>query len=149
MSVLNLWSDAEAAAAVAHYGAQGVATPDHVIRTKSHPLVLPAAPAAGDSAALEAWSAALAPALQAYAADYQACFERQNARVDGIKKPLDPLPRVVAIPGLGLVGIGKSAADAAVTADIAETWATTLLAAESIGRFEPVGENDTFDMEYW
>jgi NAD(P)-dependent dehydrogenase (short-subunit alcohol dehydrogenase family) len=36
-----------------------------------------------------------------------------------------------------------------VTADIAETWATTLLAAESIGRFEPVGENDTFDMEYW
>jgi NAD(P)-dependent dehydrogenase (short-subunit alcohol dehydrogenase family) len=56
---------------------------------------------------------------------------------------------VVAIPGLGLVGIGKSAADAAVTADIAATWATTLLAAESIGRFEPVGEDDTFDMEYW
>jgi NAD(P)-dependent dehydrogenase (short-subunit alcohol dehydrogenase family) len=120
-----------------------------VIRTKAHPLVLPAAPTAGDAAALEAWSAALAPALEAYAADYQATFERQNARVGGIKKPLDPLPRVVAIPGLGLVGIGKSAADAAVTADIAETWATTLLAAESIGRFEPVGEDDTFDMEYW
>lgn len=128
---------------------RGVATPDHVIRTKAHPLVLPAAPAEGDGAALEAWSAALAPALDAYAEDYKACFARQNARVGGIKKPLDPLPRVVAIPGLGLVGIGKSAADAAVTADIAETWATTLLAAESVGRFEPVDEADTFDMEYW
>jgi NAD(P)-dependent dehydrogenase (short-subunit alcohol dehydrogenase family)/ribulose-5-phosphate 4-epimerase/fuculose-1-phosphate aldolase len=136
-------------ARLADWARRGVATPDHVIRTKAHPLVLPAAPAAADAAALEAWSAALAPALQAYAANYQATFERQNGRVGGIKKPLDPLPRVVAIPGLGLVGIGKSAADAAVTADIAETWATTLLAAESIGRFEPVGEDDTFDMEYW
>jgi NAD(P)-dependent dehydrogenase (short-subunit alcohol dehydrogenase family) len=134
---------------LADWARRGVATPDHVIRTKAHPLVLPAAPAAADAAALEAWSAALAPALQAYAAAYQATFERQNGRVGGIKKPLDPLPRVVAIPGLGLVGIGKSAAEAAVTADIAETWATTLLAAESIGRFEPVGEDDTFDMEYW
>jgi NAD(P)-dependent dehydrogenase (short-subunit alcohol dehydrogenase family)/ribulose-5-phosphate 4-epimerase/fuculose-1-phosphate aldolase len=134
---------------LADWSRRGVATPDHVIRTKAHPLVLPVAPAAGDAAALEAWSAALATALKAYAANYQATFVRQNDRVGGIKKPLDPLPRVVAIPGLGLVGIGKSAAEAAVTADIAETWATTLLAAESIGRFEPVGENDTFDMEYW
>lgn len=134
---------------LADWSRRGVATPDHVIRTKAHPLVLPVAPATGDAAALEAWSAALATALKAYAANYQATFVRQNDRVGGIKKPLDPLPRVVAIPGLGLVGIGKSAAEAAVTADIAETWATTLLAAESIGRFEPVGENDTFDMEYW
>jgi NAD(P)-dependent dehydrogenase (short-subunit alcohol dehydrogenase family) len=136
-------------ARLADWARRGVATPDHVIRTKAHPLVLPVAPAAGDRAALEAWSAALAPALQAYAANYQASFERQNGRVGGIKKALDPLPRVVAIPGLGLVGIGKSSAEAAVTADIAETWATTLLAAESIGRFEPVGEDDSFDMEYW
>ena len=128
---------------------RGVATPDHVIRTKARPLVLPAAPAEGDAAALQAWSEALAPALAAYAAEYQGWFSRQNERVGGSKKPLDPLPRVVAIPGLGLVGIGRSAADAAVTADIAETWATTLLAAESIGRFQPVGEDDTFDMEYW
>jgi rhamnose utilization protein RhaD (predicted bifunctional aldolase and dehydrogenase)/NAD(P)-dependent dehydrogenase (short-subunit alcohol dehydrogenase family) len=128
---------------------RGVATPDHVIRTKAHPLVLPPAPADDDREALAAWCAALDPALAAYAADYRACFERQNALVGGIKKPLDPLPRVVAIPGLGLVGLGRSAADAAVTADIAEAWATTLLAAESIGRFAPVGEADTFAMEYW
>jgi NAD(P)-dependent dehydrogenase (short-subunit alcohol dehydrogenase family) len=50
---------------------------------------------------------------------------------------------------VGLIGVGKGAADAAVTADIAEAWAQTLLAAESIGRFQPVGEADTFAMEYW
>ena len=37
----------------------------------------------------------------------------------------------------------------AVAADIGESWATTLLDAEAVGRFEPVGEADTFDMEYW
>ena len=38
---------------------------------------------------------------------------------------------------------------AAVAADIAESWAETLGDAEAIGRFQPVGEADTFDMEYW
>ncbi|HYP03643.1 MAG TPA: bifunctional aldolase/short-chain dehydrogenase, partial [Cyanobium sp.] len=128
---------------------RGVATPDHVIRTKAHPLVLPAVPPAGDGGALERWADALEAALAAYLADYRASFERQNARVGGTRKALDPLPRVVAIPGLGLIGLGRSAAEAAVVADIAEGWAQTLLAAEAIGRFQPVGENDTFDMEYW
>lgn len=56
---------------------------------------------------------------------------------------------MAAIPGLGLVGFGKSAAEAATVADIAGAWAQTLLAAEAIGRFAPVGEADTFAMEYW
>ncbi|WP_411871106.1 bifunctional aldolase/short-chain dehydrogenase [Vulcanococcus limneticus] len=145
---------------------RGVATPDHVIRTKAFPLVLPPPPAAAavaaagpqaaadpkaaaDPEALAGWAAAVEQALAAYIADYKAYFARQNARVGGIKKPLDPLPRLVAIPGLGLVGLGKSAAEAAVVADVAEAWAQTLLAAEAVGRFAPVNEADTFDMEYW
>jgi NAD(P)-dependent dehydrogenase (short-subunit alcohol dehydrogenase family) len=62
---------------------------------------------------------------------------------------LDPMPRVVALPGLGLAALGRTAAEAAVVGDIAEAWAQALLAAEAVGRFEPVGEADTFDMEYW
>jgi NAD(P)-dependent dehydrogenase (short-subunit alcohol dehydrogenase family)/ribulose-5-phosphate 4-epimerase/fuculose-1-phosphate aldolase len=118
---------------------RGVATPDHVIRTKAAPLVLPAHPSA----------AAIEQAMADYGRAYRAYFERQNARVGGHKRRLDSLPRVIAIPGLGLIGVGRSAADAAVSADLAESWATTLLAAESIGRFQPVGEDDSFDMEYW
>jgi rhamnose utilization protein RhaD (predicted bifunctional aldolase and dehydrogenase)/NAD(P)-dependent dehydrogenase (short-subunit alcohol dehydrogenase family) len=137
------------------WATRGVATPDHVIRTKAQPLVLPAPPAAAGPdgapapADLNAWRLQVEAALGAYIQAYQAYVSRQNARVRGCKTPLDPLPRVLALPGLGLIGVGKGAADAAVTADIAEAWAQTLLAAESIGRFQPVGEADTFDMEYW
>ncbi len=131
------------------WAGRGVATPDHVIRTKARPLVLPPLPAAGDDQDLAAWSHALEPALDAYVADYRAYFQRQNAAAGGGRKPLDPLPRVVAVPGLGLIGVGKSAAEAATVADIAEAWAQTLLAAEAIGRFAPVNEADTFAMEYW
>lgn len=126
------------------WASRGVATPDHVIRTKAQPLVLPAA-----SDDLASWTAAAASALDAFIADYRSYVARQNERVGGGRTPLDPLPRVLALPGLGLVGLGRSAQDAAVTADIAEAWARTLLAAEALGRFQPVGEDDTFDMEYW
>ncbi len=127
------------------WAGRGVSTPDHVIRTKQAPLVtaFPSSSEIGD------WGQGVENALASFIADYEAYFERNNVRLGGTKIALDPLPRVVAVPGLGLVGIGKSAADAAVAADIAEVWAETLLDAEAIGRFEPVGEADTFDMEYW
>lgn len=131
------------------WAGRGVATPDHVIRTKARPLVLPPLPTGGDGPALAAWGRSLEQALDAYAAEYRAYVQRQNAAAGGVKKALDPLPRVAAIPGLGLVGFGKSAAEAATVADIAGAWAQTLLAAEAIGRFAPVGEADTFAMEYW
>jgi len=126
-------------ARLADWAGRGVATPDHVIRTKAAPLVLPVG---ADPEGIEA-------AMAAYGRAYRAYFERQNARVGGHKRRLDSLPRVIAAPGHGLIGIGRSAAEAAVAADLAESWATTLLAAEAIGHFQPVGEDDTFDMEYW
>ena len=126
-------------ARLADWARRGVATPDHVIRTKAQPLVLPP----------DSDEAAIDQALQAYVDAYGAYFDRQNLRVGGHKRRLDPLPRLLAVPGLGLIGLGASAEAAAITADLGEAWARTLLAAESIGRFQPVGEDDTFDMEYW
>jgi rhamnose utilization protein RhaD (predicted bifunctional aldolase and dehydrogenase)/NAD(P)-dependent dehydrogenase (short-subunit alcohol dehydrogenase family) len=129
---------------LADWATRGVATPDHVIRTKAHPLVLP--PPAAD---LAAWRLQADEALRAYEADYRGYFGRNLARVGGVRTMLDPLPRVIALPGLGLAALGRTAGEAAVVGDIAEAWAQTLLAAEGVGRFEPVGEADTFDMEYW
>ncbi len=123
---------------------RGVATPDHVIRTKAFPLVLPAP--IGDRAI---WRERSKAALDAYVAEYRAYFERQNARVGGGRKALDPWPRLIALPGLGLVGVGRTQAESSIAADIGEAWAQTAIAAEAVGRFTPVGEDDTFDMEYW
>ncbi len=130
---------------LARYAQAGVVTPDHVIRTKGWPLiVMPRA--GGDDGAFKT---AARQAVADYTARYQAYFDRNNAGRTPPKKPLDPLPRVLLVPGLGLFGVGKSAADAAIAADIAESAVTTITDAEAIGRFESITEAELFDMEYW
>jgi rhamnose utilization protein RhaD (predicted bifunctional aldolase and dehydrogenase)/NAD(P)-dependent dehydrogenase (short-subunit alcohol dehydrogenase family) len=121
---------------------RGVSTPDHVIRTKAGPVVLPPLDAAD-------WRAGMSAALVRFADDYRAYFARHAQRAGGDKRILDALPRLATIPGLGLIGIGRSAKEAAVAADVGEAWAATVLRAEAVGRYEPVGEADLFDMEYW
>lgn len=123
----------------------GVITPDHNIRIKNRPLVL-GRPAAD---APDAFRADVDQRLQAYAADYAAYFKRHNARVGGTRKTLDAMPRVLLIPGVGVVALGKSKTDADIAADLAEATIDTLGAAEAVGRFEPLPEADLFDMEYW
>jgi rhamnose utilization protein RhaD (predicted bifunctional aldolase and dehydrogenase)/NAD(P)-dependent dehydrogenase (short-subunit alcohol dehydrogenase family) len=130
---------------LADYAQRGVVTPDHVIRTKRLPLLVPV-PEAGK---LDAFSEAVRRAVADYTTRYDTMFERQNARVGGIKTKLDASPRVVLVPGVGLFGIGTTARDAAIAADLAENAIRVITDAEAIGRFEPLGEADLFDVEYW
>jgi rhamnose utilization protein RhaD (predicted bifunctional aldolase and dehydrogenase)/NAD(P)-dependent dehydrogenase (short-subunit alcohol dehydrogenase family) len=130
---------------LASYALRGPVTPDHIIRLKGKPLLLDA-PKAGE---LALWAKAARRAVKDYTSAYEAYFDRQNARVGGTRKPLDPLPRVIVIPGIGILGVGKSKADAKVAGDLIEAWLRSVLDAEAIGRFEPIGEDDQFDMEYW
>lgn len=127
------------------YALQGVVTPDHTIRTKNIPLVLPA-PDAADIAGFRAGSRR---AADDFVTAYRAYFARHNATAEPQKKPLDPLPRVALVPGLGLFGMGRSKKDAAIAADIAENAVATITDAEAIGRFEALSEADLFAMEYW
>src|SRR5260370_9005159 len=62
---------------------------------------------------------------------------------------LDPMPRVVLVPGVGLFGLGRSKKDARIAADLAEAAIATITDAEAVGRFEPLPESDLFDVEYW
>jgi rhamnose utilization protein RhaD (predicted bifunctional aldolase and dehydrogenase)/NAD(P)-dependent dehydrogenase (short-subunit alcohol dehydrogenase family) len=123
----------------------GPATPDHVIRIKPWPVILPA-PAAGD---LAGFAEAAEAAMQAYAGRYRAYFEYNNEIADPKKTILDVLPRVVLVPGVGLYGVGASKKDAGVAADIYETNIKVIGAAEGVGRFESISEADIFEMEYW
>jgi len=65
------------------------------------------------------------------------------------RRELDPAPRVILVPGLGLFGLGRSAKDAAVAADLAESWVATVTDAEAVGTFESLSEAELFEMEYW
>src|SRR5258706_8114 len=85
----------------------------------------------------------------AYGEYYKGYFDRNNARVGGIKTILDPMPRVVLVPGVGLFGLGRSKKDAKIAADLAEAAVATITDADAVGRFEPLPESDLFDVEYW
>ena len=130
---------------LARYGRQGVVTPDHAIRTKPKPILLPA-PEASD---LAGFAEAARAAFEAYKAEYRAYFARHNANAAIKKKELDPAPRVILVPGVGLFALGASARDARIAADIAETTVEVVADAERIGRFESISDADTFEMEYW
>ncbi len=123
----------------------GVITPDHTIRTKNWPLLVPRPEPgmAGEFAALAR------EAVADFAARYRDYFARHNARVGGTRTQLDPLPRVVLVPGVGLFGLGPTKRDAMIAADIAEAWIEGVSDAEAIGRFESISEAQMFDCEYW
>jgi NAD(P)-dependent dehydrogenase (short-subunit alcohol dehydrogenase family) len=133
------------AADLADISRRGVVTPDHVIRTKNKPLLVPT-PEAGK---LDDFKGAVRSSVADYMAAYDAMFARENARAGNIKVKLDPMPRVVLVPGIGLFGIGATPKDAAIAADLAETAVKVITDAEAIGRYEPLPESDLFDVEYW
>jgi rhamnose utilization protein RhaD (predicted bifunctional aldolase and dehydrogenase)/NAD(P)-dependent dehydrogenase (short-subunit alcohol dehydrogenase family) len=123
----------------------GVVTPDHTIRTKNWPLVLPNA----DAGKLHDFARATREAVHAFISHYRDYFARENKRVGGGKQELDPLPRVALVPGLGLFGLGRTKRDAVIAADIAEEWITVVGDAERVGRFESISQAEMFDCEYW
>jgi rhamnose utilization protein RhaD (predicted bifunctional aldolase and dehydrogenase)/NAD(P)-dependent dehydrogenase (short-subunit alcohol dehydrogenase family) len=123
----------------------GVVTPDHTIRTKNWPLVLPHP----EPGRLDDFARAARNGAAAFASRYRDYFARHNKRVGGIKHELDPLPGVVLVAGLGLFGLGRTKQDAIIAADIAEEWMAVVADAERTGRFESISEADMFDVEYW
>jgi rhamnose utilization protein RhaD (predicted bifunctional aldolase and dehydrogenase)/NAD(P)-dependent dehydrogenase (short-subunit alcohol dehydrogenase family) len=124
-------------AELASYGARGVVTPDHIIRTKNEYFIAP-------------YSLAEIPAaVAAFRARYDDYFAANDRRLGGGRRKLDGSPRVALVPGLGLFGFGRTSKDAEIAADIAEATIETVIAAERLGRFVPLPAEDLFEMEYW
>jgi NAD(P)-dependent dehydrogenase (short-subunit alcohol dehydrogenase family)/ribulose-5-phosphate 4-epimerase/fuculose-1-phosphate aldolase len=130
---------------LARYSQQGVATPDHTIRTKNWPLLV----SAPETGRLDEWKDSVEAAVAAFVRRYHDYFARNNQHAEPKKSELDPLPRVILVPGKGLFGLGASAKDAAIAADIAENTIKVIAEAEAIGRYQPISEADMFDVEYW
>lgn len=121
---------------------RGVATPDHVIRTKNYPLFLTADILAGGGEAI-------AQAVDGYIQSYTAYFHENAQRYHEEKTLLNAVPDVAWIEGVGVVGMGRDARGASVAADLAEQNIAAMSLGEDSGGFFPVGEADLFDMEYW
>lgn len=114
---------------VAILSQQGPATPDHVIRTKRVPM--------------------LGSDLARYAGEYRQYFE-VNDKLSRVRKTmLDPAPRVVLDPALGMLTAGRTATDAAIVRDIYDHTIDIILRASALGGYRALPEKDIFDVEYW
>jgi NAD(P)-dependent dehydrogenase (short-subunit alcohol dehydrogenase family) len=115
---------------LARVSQQGTATPDHVLRTKRLPM--------------------LGRDVAAYAAAYEAYVERNRARLgDRPLIPVDPAPRVVLDPELGLVTAGRRVGDARTAAEVYTHTIEIIEGSEALGGYRSISEADLFDVEYW
>ncbi len=120
-------------------------TPDHVIRTKGR-FALVRQPPYGDETELRA---AIDAVVASFRSDYRAYFARHAAGRSPAPKMLDPTPRVVVLPGIGLFAAGETRRAARIAADIAEHSIRTKIRAAMLGRYTGISEGELFEMEYW
>ncbi len=121
---------------------RGMASPDHVLRTKGKPLVLRRATIDGGREAITA-------AVQDFERQYRAYFDRQAPLAKDEKTLLTPDPRHAWIEGVGVLGIGANAKAASAAADLAVQNIRVRTIGEDAGGYRPLGEKDQFECEYW
>jgi NAD(P)-dependent dehydrogenase (short-subunit alcohol dehydrogenase family) len=114
---------------VATVSQQGPATPDHVIRTKRLPM--------------------LARDVEAYAEAYRRYFEEHAPRARQKVTMLDPAPRVVLDPEMGLVTVGRSARDASVVFDVYARTMDVIERGTLLGGYRALPAASLFEVEYW
>ena len=111
---------------------RGAATPDHLLHTKRFPLLIRS-------------KDELQPALQWY-------LEREAAVYAAHPMDfamLDPNPRVVLMPGVGMWTAGKDARAARIVRDIYRHTMSVIGDAEAVGRYDTLSDEDAFHAEYW
>lgn len=121
----------------------GPLTPDHIIRTKAMPLIVRGE--GDDGTRREAIEAAVRSFGDRYGAYFERCSTARGVR----RTRLDPMPRVILVPGLGLIGVGETAKGAAIAADIYEHTIAVKLGIDRYEEWQGLPELDLFDMEYW
>jgi rhamnulose-1-phosphate aldolase/alcohol dehydrogenase len=124
----------------------GAPCPDHLINTKHKPLVVEFDPSTDGSADL---AQALRDGVAAYASWYRGYYEA-NLSDESRPFPMDPAgPRIVVVPGLGIITSGGNAARARTARDLYHRAIAVQDAAEAIGGFRSLSEGEAFAIEYW
>jgi rhamnulose-1-phosphate aldolase/alcohol dehydrogenase len=121
---------------------RGAACPDHLVHTKRIPLLLDWRPEQGGVALLEA----AATGIATFASDYQAYFQAHAEPGDTIGAPW---PRVILIPGIGMITTGTDAFAADVSRQLYRRAIAVMRHATVVGGFETLDAAESFAIEYW
>jgi rhamnulose-1-phosphate aldolase/alcohol dehydrogenase len=133
----------------------GAACPDHLVHTKSWPLLVAWTPEDG----IERLRELLPASIAAYVQKYQS-YLAENAQQDldpnapeqvlrASDAVIDPNPRIILIPGVGLFASGKDALFAAVAAQLYQRAIAVMRGAQSCGGFISLSAAESYAVEYW
>ena len=121
----------------------GAACPDHLVHTKRTPLYIDWEPQLD---AVPQLITQLKQGIASFKEDYKAYFERN-------KNPGDTLahsaPRVLLIPGIGMVNTGRSEAMARISGALYHRAISVMRGATTLGNFVSLNENESYNVEYW
>src|SRR4029077_1108406 len=124
----------------------GPPCPAPLTNTKHKPLVVDFDPRDEDAAAL---AGKLRRGVSDYGAWYREYYER-NLDDETRAFPIDPVgPRVVLIPGVGIVTSGPDAGRARFARDLYHRAIAVEDAADALGGFRSLSEREAFAIEYW
>jgi rhamnulose-1-phosphate aldolase/alcohol dehydrogenase len=121
----------------------GAACPDHLVHTKVVPLFIDWTPDAED---VEGLKAKLIDGIAAYKEQYKAYFERNHHEGDVM---FEAAPRVILIPGIGMINTGKSWAMSQVSGALYHRAIAVMRGATALGDFVSLSENESYNVEYW
>lgn len=121
----------------------GAACPDHLVHTKVVPLFVDWTPSEDD---VEGLKAILKESVAAYKEQYKAYFERNKNEGDVM---FEPAPRVILIPGVGMINTGKSWAMSQVSGALYHRAIAVMRGATALGEFVSLSENESYNVEYW
>ena len=129
---------------LAPLAALGTSCPDHFLRTKIWPLVLPFDPARDSVADL---AARVKPAIEAYREKYAGYYERCK-RADS-PKMRDANPVVYLVPGVGMITFAADKATARISSEFYVNAINVMRGAASVSTYRGLPEQEAFDIEYW
>ena len=124
----------------------GTSCPDHFLRTKISPLVLPLV-AAEDLNNTKAVKEKLTPEFEAYRkmyADYYNTCKHPNS-----PQIRDANPVVILYPGVGIFTFAKDKQTARVAAEFYTNAINVMKGAEAISEYTSLPRQEAFNIEYW
>ncbi len=122
----------------------GTSCPDHFLRTKIKPLYIDWDPQAGTlESLLEKLDTGIAQYREDYRAYYEACKHPDSPAMR------DPNPRVILIPGIGMIAWGKNKSESRVTAEFYRLAIEVMRGSEAISEYVGLPRQEAFDIEYW
>ncbi len=117
----------------------GTSCPDHFLRTKIRPLVVPSDPAAAKAGATET--------IARYRTDYQAYYERCRRRDSPPMRDANPI--VILMPSVGMFTFARDKATARIAAEFYCNAIGVMRGASGVDEYLGLPEQEAFDIEYW